>query len=261
MDGSVLMTLAGTEAELRPLRAAQVLRARKEAAALWPELGEDGAAKRLTLAACVVAAGAYDGDKPLFESGRAALDVLDAQTLLDAAAEYGGAAQVHWLERTGTPEDGAPPARRESPQTEPAPEEAEPADGGTPDMPEKMETPETAHAAADKPEPDAVQDGRTGKKQPEQADEPARKPRQDGMAEQVEPLEKRRRAPEDEDRAAHERLDSRRMTWLEPETAVQAAPMEPGTAFHSGESGADMQRVSAYFERDSRRYDGGFAFY
>ena len=259
MDGQIRMVLAGTEAELRPLQAMRLLDARREAAGLHEKLGGDAAAERLIFAACIVAAGAYEDERPLFATGQAALEGLTVPELLEAAAEYGDAAAPDWLcapIRTADAADAQAqipdgsfkggmavpetPERRAAPQ--PAGEEPEAAAAGLPAAEEKADTEQPA------PERERLQ-------APEMPAE-RRRAAQHGELQQTRVDRERTGSalPLPAGGRRQIRLDSgaRRQEENEAEFAAERAP---------DRTGPDMQRVSSYFERDCRRYDGGFTCY
>lgn len=205
------MSLGGTELLLRPVSAAEYLRARAQAGALAEACGGDGGTG-LILGACLVAAGAYDGEQPAFASGAEALERLTPDEILGAAAEYALTSAKTGGE-TGENTGAAVNNITADKDTEPFGREIS---------------------------------GRKAESAPETP--PEQVPEADGDGKQGETPER-------------SRLTLRRT----PEPAAQprkelSAPA-PQSASFPADGGDRMRRVSDFFERDCRRYDGAFRRY
>lgn len=84
----VIITLAGEEMILRPVSAADRLDAGKESRGIAAALEAADDEMRLIKAACIIAKGAYEGEKAVFGSGEEVLSRLTAEEIFEAAAEY-----------------------------------------------------------------------------------------------------------------------------------------------------------------------------
>ena len=263
MDGQVRMALAGTEVELRPLQALRLLQARQEARELGATLAGDAAAERLVFAACVVAAGAYENERPLFETGRAALETLTAEELLLAASEYGDAAAPKWLQATGGTEAQEKTEQESGP---PAPGAA-PADAAQANLPPNALTGDSLADAGEKPVQPAFTENEKEEEMPGQKPEQlwnldGQRPESGDAAEPVRtpPTQTARPQQAGAESVAPSQLYRRNDTGERP-AGTQPAERVFLPEAASGQTGVNMQRVSSYFERDSRRYDGGFPCY
>jgi len=231
--------LMDTECELRPLSAARVLEAHRESRRLLAEYGGDESDRALIESACLVAAGLYADDRPVFPDGLEALLSLTEEEIAFAAAGYAG------NEGSGAARPISDAAREESGESSSA--------GRT--------APEKAESVTETPAPAPAAEETVGRLRRVQSDYPAQR-------------DAKRSA---EKTAAWQKQEAFRkfgMLWMpfgergekprEPSAPTPAADVteagetsfpETGTQ-RRGRYRSRMEELSDFFERDSRRYDG-----
>ena len=248
---SVFVNQGGDEIELRPLTARQYLSARLEAESLGGETNNDEIAKAVLLGAALLAKGAYVDGVQLFSNAEEALDSLTAQEIVETAAYIditpevieAAAETVKKAARTDTPSEVGEAAGTVKWSAATEVDEAE------------DDSVRRAAAFIDS-EPEVGDNAGTVKRSvmPEDTEDAPVK----SDSKKYSGGEDKRNKPEWKEQNPTRR---RYVKWDGGETYYGVSFSDKVSAPSAAPVRDDMRRVSDFFQRDSRRYDGTISNY
>ena len=228
---SVFVNQGGDELELRPLTARQYLSARLEAEKLSGETSKDEIARAVLLGAALLAKGAYVDGVQLFSTAEEALDTLTAQEIIETAAYIDITPEVS--------EAAAESVKRAATFIDSVSEVSETA--GSVKRPATPEARDNAASVKRSVAPEDTEDA------PVKSD-----------SEEYGGGDDRRVTPEWKERNPTGR---RYVKWDGGETYSGVSFSDTVSVPPAAPARDDMRRVSDFFQRDSRRYDGTISNY
>jgi len=248
---SVFVNQGGDELELRPLTARQYLSARLEAEKLGGETNNDEIAKAVLLGAALLAKGAYVDGVQLFSNAEEALDSMTAQEIIETAA---------YIDIAPEASEAATETVKRADHIDTPPEVGEAAGSvkgsAAPEVNETAAESARRAAAFIDSEPEVGDNAKSVKRSvtPEDTEDVHVK----SDSKEYGGGDDKRVTPEwKEQNPTHRRY----VKWDGGETYSGVGFSDKVSAPLASPVRDDMRRVSDFFQRDSRRYDGTISNY